>query len=106
MIKLSLQNAKSVLSRAEMIKINGGYDGSGSTTQAGNQAGWPSSPNYVYGAPGQAMLSQANPNGNPTYPSGSSSAPVGGDAANDANELVYFAQAVSNGIKTVTSWFN
>lgn len=27
MKKLSLQNAKSMLSRAEMIKINGGYDG-------------------------------------------------------------------------------
>nr|WP_315154988.1 hypothetical protein [uncultured Flavobacterium sp.] len=51
------------------------------------------------------MLSQAPPNGHPKYPNGSSSVPVGGYATNDANELVYFAQAVSNGIKIVASWF-
>lgn len=96
MKKLSLQNAQTMLSRKEMKAINGGYSDPVAVLQL---------PNYVYGGPGQAMLSQANPNGHPTYPNGSLSAPVGGYAANDANELLYFAQAVSNGIKTVASWF-
>lgn len=84
-----------MLSRKEMKAISGGYTDPVTVLQ---------SPNYVYGGPGQAMLSQAPSNGHPTYPN-SSGAPVGGDAANDANELLYFAQAVSNGIKTVASWF-
>lgn len=85
-----------MLSRKEMKAINGGYT---------DPVVVLTSPNYVYGGPGQAMLSQANPNANPKYPNDSSSAPVGGYAANDANEITYFTQAFSNGIKIVASWF-
>jgi hypothetical protein len=82
-----------MLSRKEMKVINGGDSDPVAVLQT---------PNYVYGGPGQVMLSQAPSNGHPTYPNGSSSAPVGGDAA---NEIRYFTQAVVNGLNTVASWF-
>ena len=97
--KMSLANLQGKLTRKEMKSISGG--------SGGGSGGWPSSPNYVYGGDGQAMLRQANSYGNPKYPS-NLNAPVGGYASNDANELSYFGQAISNGIQTVattvTNW--
>lgn len=94
--KMSLHNLENGLSRREMRNIMAGSSGGG----GGGKGSW---------AAQQAMLSSGS-GGYPPAPQYAQSPnnPMGAgtNEANEQNDLLYFGQAISNGIQMVSSWFN